>query len=95
MYSSRVTREKFLRETHAATDTEVAYLDSVYQLRHERRGDTRSYWQPSEILDSWLFQGTWEQANDSVLLNRLAITHIVNVTDKKLHESSRQVLHIR
>ena len=41
-----------------------------------------------------MYQGSWKQGNDSVLLNRLSITHIVNVTERTLFDPSRQVLQI-
>jgi protein-tyrosine phosphatase len=95
MSGLRSTREKYLREKHGATDTEMAYINSVLQLKHGlTREETTSYRQPSDILDSWLHQGNWEQANDSVLLNRLSITYIVNATDRTLFDPSRQVLQI-
>jgi hypothetical protein len=95
MYASRSMRAKFLRETHLATDAELTYLDSILQLRRNRSSkDVELFWQVSDILDSWLFQGSWENANDSVLLNRISVTHIVNVTDMNLFDPSRQVLNI-
>jgi protein-tyrosine phosphatase len=90
------TRENYIRETCGATDAEVTYIDSIIQLKRvylRRIPPSDSH--PSKILDSWLFQGTWEQANDSTILESLAITHIVNVTDRILSNQSRQMLHIR
>ncbi|CAF1335010.1 unnamed protein product [Adineta steineri] len=96
MYTVKNTREKYLQETCRATDAELIYIDSIRQLRRLcPRSDTISNSQPSEILDSWLFQGNWEHANDSKILDSLSITHILNVTDKVLPDQSRQILHIR
>ena len=88
-------REKYLRETCGATDAELSYINSIKQLKRPYFNlPTPSYSQPSEILDSWLFQGDWKHANDSTILESLSITHIINVTDKTLPEQSRQILHI-
>ena len=88
-------REKYLREACGATDAELAYIDSIKQLKRPYfRHNTASNSHPSEILNSWLFQGDWRHANDSVLLESLSITHIINVTDRVLSDRSRQILHI-
>jgi protein-tyrosine phosphatase len=95
MLTLRNNREKRLRETCGATDAELEYIRSIIQLKWQHpRLETLLHQQPSEILDSWLFQGNWEQANDSVILESLSITHIVNVTDRILIDQSRQILHI-
>jgi hypothetical protein len=81
MLTLRNNREKRLRETYGATDAELEYIRSIIQLKWQHpRLETILHQQPSEILDSWLFQGNWEQANNSVILESLSITHIVNVT---------------
>jgi protein-tyrosine phosphatase len=86
---------KRLRETCGATDAELEYIKSIIQLKwqHSHR-ETILHRQPSEILDSWLFQGNWKQANDSAILESLSITHIVNITDGISFDQSRQILHI-
>jgi protein-tyrosine phosphatase len=90
------TREKYLRETCEATDAELAYINSIIQLKRPYFGQhhTISDSHPSEILDSWLFQGKWEQANDSNILQSLSITHIINASERILFDRSRQILHI-
>jgi hypothetical protein len=91
----RDNREKRLREIYGATDVELAYIKSIIQLKRQHaRPEITFDQQPSEILDSWLFQGNWEQANDSIILESLSITHIVNVTDRISSDQSRQILHI-
>ncbi|UJR16595.1 hypothetical protein I4U23_003495 [Adineta vaga] len=88
-------REKFLRETYNATDGELAYIHSIVQLKQPYFGHkTSSNLQPSEILDSWLFQSDWQHANNSPLLDSLSITHIVNVTDKILVDQLREIHHV-
>jgi dual specificity MAP kinase phosphatase len=95
MSTLRDNREKRLRETCGATDAEIAYIKSIIQLKWQyARREATFHQQPSEILDSWLFQGNWKQANDSVILESLSITHIVNVTDRISFDKSRQILHI-
>ncbi|CAF1197495.1 unnamed protein product [Adineta steineri] len=88
-------REKRLREKGEATDTEIVYVNSMIQLKkqHSHRV-TALHQQASDILDSWLFQGNWQHANDLVNLKSLSITHIINVTDKVLSNQSQQILHI-
>ncbi|CAF1263476.1 unnamed protein product [Adineta steineri] len=88
-------REKRLREKGEATDTEIVYVNSMIQLKKQHSNRvTALHQQASDILDSWLFQGNWQHANDSVNLKSLSITHIINVTDKVLSNQSQQILHI-
>ncbi|CAF4142204.1 unnamed protein product [Adineta steineri] len=88
-------REKRLRETSEVTDTEIVYVKSMIQLKEQHSSRvTTLHQQASDILDSWLFQGNWQHANDSVYLKSLSITHIINVTDKVLLNQSQQILHI-
>ncbi|CAF1152773.1 unnamed protein product [Rotaria magnacalcarata] len=94
MCSSKNVRHQFLREQHEANDAELIYLDRIYDLRHKQRENANSHRELSEILDLWLYQGNWEEANDLVLLDRLAISHIVNVTSYTINDSSRRILHI-
>jgi hypothetical protein len=95
MCTFRNTREKYLSENRAATDTELEHIKSIIQLKRlYPPQNTASDLPPSEILDSWLYQGNWRQANDSFILELLSITHIINVTDRILVDQSRQILHI-
>jgi protein-tyrosine phosphatase len=88
-------REKRLRESCGATDAEVEYIKSVIELKRQRsRSETTLHQQPSQILDSWLFQGNLKQADDSVMLESLSITHIINVTDQISFDRSREILDI-
>jgi hypothetical protein len=85
-------RKQYLREACAVIDTELAHIDSIKIFLVPYFGrSTPSNSQPFEILDSWLFQGNWKHANDSVILESLSITHIINVTDRVLSDQSLQV----
>lgn len=88
-------REKRLREAYDATDAELAYIKSIIELKWQNpRREILVDQQPSEILDSWLFQGNWRQANDPLILDSLSITHIINVTDRISFDETRQILYI-
>lgn len=89
------TREKYIRDTFQATDAEVAYIHSLKQLRRSYPcSNSTCNAQPSDILDSWLFQGGWKHATDPTILQSLSITHIINVTESILPEQSQEILHI-
>jgi len=95
MHAVQSNREKHLREKCHATDDEIAQINSIVQLKKQYfNRPVSSNDQPSEILDSWLFQGDWKHATNPVLLDSLSITHILNVTDQILLDQSRQILHI-
>ena len=53
MATFRDKRKQYLREACAVTDTELAHIDSIKQLKQSYYGlSTPSNLQPSEILDS-------------------------------------------
>ena len=95
MSNLRDHRHELLRGLYGATVDELAYIDSLIELRrkHPRRR-TNDNSEPSQILDPWLYHGDWTQANNVKLLETLSITHIVNVTERSLLDQSRQILHI-
>ncbi|CAF1077930.1 unnamed protein product [Adineta ricciae] len=95
MAASQNKREQYLRENCNATEAELAYIQSIVQLKQPYFGRAiPSSSRPSEILDSWLYHGNWQQANNSTLLDSLSITHIVNATDKTLVDQLREIHHI-
>ena len=84
-----------LRESCGATDTELTYIKSIIQLKWRYNDLPRTLnQQPSEILDSWLFQGDWRHANDLVTLDSFSISHVINVADGSSLDQSRKILNI-
>lgn len=78
----------FLREIHNATDDEIAYLESILQLRFKDRPplsiEKSGYGYPSIVIDDFLYHGDYRQATNVNLMKELNIRHIVSVIDSPL-----------
>ena len=78
----------YLLRYHNATNDEVAYLESIMQLRFKDRAplpmQNSGYGTPSIVIDDFLYHGDYRQASNINLLKELNIRHIVSVIDSEL-----------
>lgn len=80
--------EDYLRRYHNATNDELAYLESILQLRFKDRTPLSmkdsGYGYPSIVIDDFLYHGDYRQASNINLLKEMNIRHIVSVIDSEL-----------